>query len=133
MGEVAPGSVARSDTAWQQWAKGNVPRRYRKTAVAAAMDAFDHGATSDQAAAAAHAAAKEANWAYQARSALVIGVISLVVAVVLGGISILGMIFTLISGIPGRKSATRSREAYIGLALGVLSLIVFAGGLALRR
>jgi hypothetical protein len=118
------------EATWSDWLKKNVKRRYRKTAMAA-ITQVGPGASSEQAAQAALTAAAEANLAYMARSALVAGGLALLIAVSIGGLSILFFVGALVSGIRGRQSARRGLEAWIGIALAAASLIVFAARVAL--
>ena len=78
-------------------------------------------------------AATEARLRYLATSALVLGILSSVIALSLGGLSILAVIFTLLSGERGIKSQTRRRQAIAGLALAALAIAIFILGLALKK
>lgn len=78
-------------------------------------------------------AATEARLRYLATSALVLGALSSLIALSLGGLSILTVIFTLLSGERGIKSQTRQGQAIAGLALAGLAIAIFILGVVLKK
>jgi hypothetical protein len=116
---------------WEGWAasRPDIPKRQRAKAVNEALAALRSGATSDQAAAAGVAAAREGYAAYYARASVIVGAIGLVISILTGGISVLLGGATVFAGYQGLKSATRHTEAIIGLVLGALALLLFAAHL----
>jgi hypothetical protein len=67
-----------------------------------------------------------------ATSALVLGAISAAVGLFLGGLAILSTLFTLASAMQGRHSVDRARQAWAGLGLAALGIVVFGVRLALH-
>ncbi|HKV87700.1 MAG TPA: hypothetical protein VJT78_06865 [Candidatus Dormibacteraeota bacterium] len=109
---------------WSGWVRSNVASPFRKRALKAALGALAAGATPDQAAIAAKQAEdKRAN--YMATSALVLGVVSAVIALLVGGLAILSILFTFASAAQGRHSRTQSWQAWTGLALALAAVPIF--------
>jgi hypothetical protein len=126
-------SQIQSDTRqqWSGWIQANVRPPFRKRALKAALSTLATGGSQDQAIAAAKQA--EASRAdYMATSALVLGVISALVGLFLGGLSILATAFAIASGLQGRFSIQRAWQAWTGIALAGVGILFFIVSLALR-
>lgn len=118
---------------WVDWAKQQkVPKRYRAKAADVALAELGRGASPEQAAAAAHAYATEANAGYYATAGLIFGVIAVVVAIVTGGVTILFGGLAVIGGIRGLKSSRRQWQAIVALVLAALAVGIFVLRLVLR-
>jgi hypothetical protein len=110
---------------WDSWVATNVRKPFRKQARKAVDKALQGATSADQVAAAAQqAAAARAN--YMALSALVLGAISAAVALFAGGVSILATLFTLASFAQGRHAEDHAWQAWTGLALAALGIVLFA-------
>jgi hypothetical protein len=118
------------DAARQQWAswaatQPDIPRRQRRRAVDAALACLQQGGSPEQAAAIAKDAARQGYATYYATASLVVGAITVVIALLTGGISILFAGATIFAGYQGLKSRTRQWQAIVGLCLGGISLLIF--------
>ena len=109
--------------AWAAWVKGSFSKRYRARALGDALVAANQGASAEQIMAAARLGGAAAERNYYATSALVLGIITLVIAVVLNGVAILPAIFGVISGIRG-INAERRVQAIVGLVLTGLAVLI---------
>jgi hypothetical protein len=108
-----------------QWVATNVQRRYRDETIAAGLQRASAGDNAGDISAGLAATAEEARLRYLATSALVLGILSAVIAVSVGGMSILTVFFTGLSGERGIKSQTRRGQAIAGLLLAGLALAIF--------
>jgi len=125
------GLPAESRQQWWGWVQANVASPFRKRAFDAAVKSLAAGGSSEQAIAAAkQAAANRAN--YMATSALVLGAISAAVAFFVGGISLLTMLFAFASAVQGRHSSDRAWQAWTGVGLAILGVVIFAVLLAIH-
>jgi len=114
---------------WTDWIRSNVAPPFRKRALKAALKTLASGGRSEQAIAVAKQA--ETNRArYMATSALVLGAITAAVALFVGGISVLAMIFAIASALQGRWSIQRAWQAWTGLALAIIGAALFVVRLA---
>ena len=115
---------------WQAWTDANVAKPFRKHALKAALRTLQAGSTAEQAIVAAKdAERRRAN--YMATSALVLGALSAAVALFLGGLSILATLFAIASTIQGRRSTERAWQAWAGLALAIVGVVLFGARLAI--
>ena len=115
---------------WQAWTDANVAKPFRKHALKAALKTLQAGSTAEQAIVAAKdAERRRAN--YMATSALVLGALSAAVALFLGGLSILATLFAIASTIQGRRSTERAWQAWAGLALAIVGVVLFGARLAI--
>jgi len=111
---------------WNRWAASQkIPRRYRKRAAQAALQALAGGASSEQAALAGKAAAKDVELDEWATAALVLGGLSAVISFFTGGISILFSALSVVGGVRGFKSKRRQWQAIAGLVLAALGVVFF--------
>jgi hypothetical protein len=109
---------------WDTWVATNVRKPFRKQARKAVEKALGSATSAeDVAAAAKQAEAARAN--YMALSALFLGAISAAVAVFAGGISILATLFALASFAQGRHAGDHAWQAWTGLALAALGIVLF--------
>jgi hypothetical protein len=109
---------------WDTWMATNVRKPFRKQARKAVEKALGSASSADEVAAAAkQAEAARAN--YMALSALVLGAISTGVALFAGGVSILTTLFALASFAQGRHAGDRAWQAWTGLALAALGIVLF--------
>jgi hypothetical protein len=109
----------------RQWVATNVQRRYRKETIATGLSLATAGGRPGDVSTGLASAAAEARLRYLATSALVLGILSAVIAVSVGGLSILTVIFTALSGERGIKSQTRRGQAIAGLLLAGLAIAIF--------
>jgi hypothetical protein len=116
---------------WDAWIAANVRKPFRKHAGKAVRKAIQAGSSSDQIVAAAKQA-EESRATYMAISALVLGLISAAVALVAGGASILATLFAVASFFQGRYSQNYAWQAWAGLVLAGVGLLIFAVKVALR-
>ena len=118
---------------WRTWASNEraIPKRQRKRAVDVALASLHAGATAEQAATAGRLAAKEAYAAYYASASLVCGVVSVLISLTTGGVTLLFGVMTVYGGIRGLKSYSRRWQAITGLVLGAISGAVFIAAHAL--
>jgi hypothetical protein len=121
---VAPLESA-DEQAIRQWAVANVQRRYREETIGSGLKLASAGGSAAEVSTGLASAATEARLRYLATSALVLGILSAVIAVSVGGISILTVIFTGLSGERGIKSQTRRGQAIAGLLLAALAIAIF--------
>ena len=116
---------------WTGWVQTTIAAPFRKRALKAALASLASGGTSDQAMAAAkQAESSRAN--YMATSALVLGAVSAAVGLFLGGLSILATLFAFASAAQGYRSVDRAWQAWAGVALAVLGVVLFAVRLAVH-
>jgi hypothetical protein len=116
---------------WSGWVQANVAPPFRKRALSAVLKTLGSGGTPDQAIAAAKQAERSrAN--YMATSALVLGAISAALALFVGGVSILAILFAIASGVQGRRSTERAWQAWTGLGLAAVGVALFAVRLAMH-
>jgi hypothetical protein len=116
---------------WSGWVQANVAPLFRKQALSAVLKTLGSGGTPDQAIAAAKQAERSrAN--YMATSALVLGAISAALALFVGGVSILAILFAIASGVQGRRSTERAWQAWTGLGLAAVGVALFAVRLAMH-
>ncbi len=115
---------------WRAWTDANVAKPFRKRALKAALKTLQSGGTSEQAISAAKEAERSrAN--YMATSAFVLGAISAAVALVAGGLSILATLFAIASAVQGRRSVDRAWQAWAGLGLAAVGVVLFVVKIAL--
>lgn len=116
---------------WDSWIAANVRKPFRKQAGKAVQKAMQSGGSSDQIVAAAKQA-EEGRANYMALSSLVLGALSAAGALFVGGLSILATLFAVASFFQGRYSQKNAWQAWTGLALAGVGILLFALGLALR-
>jgi hypothetical protein len=115
---------------WKDWVHDNVAPPFRKRALKASVSTLNSGGTADAAIAAAKQAERNrAN--YMALSALILGALSAAVALFAGGVSVLATLFATASAVQGRRSTDRAWQAWTGLGLAVLGVVLFAVRLVL--
>lgn len=121
-----PAPLESSDEqAIRQWVATYVQRRYQNETTAAGLSVSSAGGSGQDVSAGLISAAAEARLRYLATSSLVLGILSAVIAVGLGGVSILTVIFTLFSGGRGLKSRTRRGQAVAGIAMAGVAIAIF--------
>lgn len=109
---------------WDLWVKANVAGPFRKRALKAALQSIASGGTPEQAVEAAKQAERSrAN--YMATSALVLGAITAAVGLFFGGLAILSTLFAVASALQGRRSVDRAWQAWTGLGLAALGIVLF--------
>ena len=115
---------------WKDWVQSNIAPPFRKRALGAALKALKSGSSADEAITAAKQVERNrAN--YMATSALLLGLISAAVGLFVGGISILATLFAIASAAQGRRSRDRAGQAWTGLGLAILGVVLFAVRLVL--
>jgi hypothetical protein len=123
--KVPPPLDSIDQQAIRRWVEQNVQRRYRKETIATGLRLVSAEGSAGDVSAGLASAAAEARLRYLATSALVLGTLSAVIAVSAGGLSILTVIFTGLSGERGIKSRTRRGQAITGLVLAGLAIVIF--------
>ena len=109
---------------WDTWVATNVRKPFRKEARKAVEKALGSATSAEEVAAAAkRAEAARAN--YMALSALVLGAMSAAIALFVGGVSILATLFALASFAQGRHAGDNAWQAWAGLALAALGIVLF--------
>jgi hypothetical protein len=123
--KVPPPLDSIDQQAIRRWVEQNVQRRYRKETIATGLRLVSAEGSAGDVSTGLASAAAEARLRYLATSALVLGTLSAVIAVSAGGLSILTVIFTGLSGERGIKSRTRRGQAITGLVLAGLAIVIF--------
>ncbi|HEX3508019.1 MAG TPA: hypothetical protein VHW94_06475 [Candidatus Dormibacteraeota bacterium] len=120
--------------AWTAWAASqpDIPKRQRQRAADAALAVLRAGGSAEQAVIAGKDAARQGYASYYADASIIVGAISVAIALATGGLSILFAGGTLFAGYQGLKSRTRHTQAIIGLVLGGVSVLVFVARLVIR-
>ena len=120
------------DAGIRQWTSAHVQGRYQAETIAAGLSRASTGGTAEEVAAVLNATATEARLRYLATSALVLGIVSAVIALLGGALSILTVIFTLLSGERGIKSQTRKSQAIAGMVLAGIAIGIFVLRLVIK-
>lgn len=109
---------------WDAWVASNIRKPFRKQARKAVQKALQSGSSPDEVVAAAKQA-EAARASYMALSALVLGAISAAVALFVGGLSVLATLFALASFAQGRYAGDHAWQAWTGLGLAALGILLF--------